>query len=160
MITTPTNRASSCAVWEYLRRHCFFSPPGAGADPATNGPLSPDGQTARWALGPPLWGKDPLAEPCHHPRRSGGATGLWADEVYRPVDECPHLAGLPRRNRRPTCGVSRYDLKRYGQTPHHRFAEHLWWVDGDVTPMSIGTQAEGSERTWMGRHRSKTGRET
>jgi hypothetical protein len=51
-------------------------------------------------------------------------------------------------------------LKRYGQTPHHRFAERLLWVDGDVTPLPIGAQAEGSERPWMGRHRSKTGRKT
>jgi hypothetical protein len=54
--------------------------------------------------------------------------------------------------------VSWYYLKRYGQTPHHRFAERRLWVDGDVTPLPIGAQAEGSERTWMGRHRSKTGR--
>jgi hypothetical protein len=49
-------------------------------------------------------------------------------------------------------------LKRYGQTPHHRFAERLLWIDVDVTPMPIGAKAEGSERTWMGRNRSKTGR--
>ena len=51
-----------------------------------------------------------------------------------------------------------YYLKRYGQTPHHRFAERLLWIDVDVTPMPIGAKAEGSERTWMGRNRSKTGR--
>src|SRR5207253_10350156 len=56
--------------------------------------------------------------------------------------------------------VSWYYLKRYGHTPHHRFAECLLWVDVDVTPLPIGAQAEGSERTWMGRNRSKTGRKT
>ena len=56
--------------------------------------------------------------------------------------------------------VAWYYLKRYGQTPHHRFAERLLWVDVDVTPRPIGAQAEGSERTWMGRNRSKTGRKT
>jgi hypothetical protein len=56
--------------------------------------------------------------------------------------------------------VSWYYLKCYGQTPHHRFAERLLWVDVDVTPLPIGAQAEGSERTWMGRNRSKTGRKT
>jgi len=56
--------------------------------------------------------------------------------------------------------VSGYYLKRSGQTPHHRFAERLLWVDVDVTPMPIGAKAEGSERTWMGRNRSKTGRKT
>jgi hypothetical protein len=54
--------------------------------------------------------------------------------------------------------VSWYYLKRYGQTPHHRFAERLLWVDVDVTPLPIGAEAEGSARTWMGRNRSKTGR--
>ena len=32
------------------------------------------------------------------------------------------------------------------------------WVDVEVTPLPIGAQAEGSERTWMGRNRRKTGR--
>jgi Transposase DDE domain group 1 len=54
--------------------------------------------------------------------------------------------------------VSWYYLKRYGATPHHRFHERRLWVDVDLTPMPIGAQAEGSERTWMGRNRSKTGR--
>jgi hypothetical protein len=30
--------------------------------------------------------------------------------------------------------VSWYYLKRYGQTPHHRFAERLLWVDVDLPP--------------------------
>ncbi|MGE3541793.1 MAG: transposase [Candidatus Tectimicrobiota bacterium] len=34
------------------------------------------------------------------------------------------------------------------------------WIDVDATPLPIGAQAEGSERTWMGRNRSKTGRKT
>src|ERR671935_1968012 len=55
-------------------------------------------------------------------------------------------------------GLSWYYLKRYGQTPHHRFAQQRLWVDIDVTPLPIGAKAEGSERTWMGRCRSKTGR--
>jgi hypothetical protein len=54
--------------------------------------------------------------------------------------------------------VSWYDLKRSGQTPHHRCAERLLWVDVDGTPLPMGAQAEGSARTWMGRNRSKTGR--
>jgi hypothetical protein len=54
-------------------------------------------------------------------------------------------------------GLSWYYLKRYGQTPHQRYAEQRLWVDIDVTPLPIGAQAEGSERTWMGRCRRKTG---
>jgi hypothetical protein len=56
--------------------------------------------------------------------------------------------------------VSWYYLTRYGATPHPRFDERLLWVDVDVTPMPIGAKAEGSERTWMGRNRRKTGRKT
>jgi hypothetical protein len=55
-------------------------------------------------------------------------------------------------------GLSWYYLTRYGHTPHHRFAEQRLWVDIDVTPLPIGAKAEGSERTWLGRCRSKTGR--
>src|SRR5919201_2618988 len=55
-------------------------------------------------------------------------------------------------------GLSWYYLKRYGHTPPHRLAQQRLWVDIDVTPLPIGAKAEGSERTWMGRCRSKTGR--
>src|SRR2546428_11466160 len=56
--------------------------------------------------------------------------------------------------------VSWYYLKRYGATARHRFHDKVLWVDVDLTPMPIGAKAEGSERTWMGRNRSKTGRKT
>jgi hypothetical protein len=56
--------------------------------------------------------------------------------------------------------VSWYYLKRYGATPRHRFHDTRLWVDIDLTPMPIGAKAAGSERTWMGRKRSKTGRKT
>jgi len=56
--------------------------------------------------------------------------------------------------------VSWYYLKRYGATPRHRFHDTRLWVDIDLTPMPIGAKAEGSERTWLGRNRSKTGRKT
>jgi hypothetical protein len=54
--------------------------------------------------------------------------------------------------------VAWHYLKRYGHTPRHRFRERLLWVDIDLTPLPTGAKAEGSERTWMGRCRSKTGR--
>jgi len=56
--------------------------------------------------------------------------------------------------------VSWYYLKLHGATPRHRFHDTRLWVDIDLTPMPIGAQAEGSERTWMGRNRSTTGRKT
>jgi hypothetical protein len=55
--------------------------------------------------------------------------------------------------------VSSY-RKRYGATPRHPFHQELWWVEADVTPLPLGAKAEGSERAWMGRHRSQTGRKT
>src|SRR5947199_98560 len=51
-------------------------------------------------------------------------------------------------------------LNRCGRSPRHRFDEKLLWIAVDVTPLPIGAQEEGSERTWMGRNRSKTGRKT
>jgi hypothetical protein len=51
-------------------------------------------------------------------------------------------------------------VKRYGATPRHPFHDRLLWVDADVTPLPLGAKAEGRERAWMGRHRSKTGRQT
>ena len=53
-----------------------------------------------------------------------------------------------------------YSWKRYGPTQPHRFAEYLWWHAVDVTPRAIGAQAAGSARTWLGCHRSQTGRQT
>jgi hypothetical protein len=54
--------------------------------------------------------------------------------------------------------VAWYYLTRSGGTPRHRFHDTLLWVEVALTPRPIGVQAEGSERTWMGRNRSKTGR--
>ena len=85
--------------------------------------------------------------------RACGRTGCAAPSTIArtlPASTVETVAQLGR--------VSGYDLKRYGQTPHHRCAERLWWGDVDVTPLPIGAQAEGRERTWMGRNRSKTGR--
>src|SRR5206468_10476918 len=88
-------------------------------------------------------------------QRAFGRTGC-ADQstIARTLRACTpeNVAQLER--------VSWYDLKRYGATPHHRFHERQLWVDVDSTPMPIGAKAEGSERTWRGRNRSKTGRKT
>ena len=53
---------------------------------------------------------------------------------------------------------SGYARKRSGVTPRHRCHETLLGVEVARTPLPIGARAEGSERTWMGRNRSKTGR--
>jgi hypothetical protein len=56
--------------------------------------------------------------------------------------------------------VSWDDLKRSGAPPRHRCHAKLLGGDVALTPLPIGVQAEGSARTWMGRHRRKTGRKT
>jgi hypothetical protein len=81
--------------------------------------------------------------------------------VCRTIDDCPRtLHACTATNVAQLERVSWSYLKRYGVTPHQCFGEQLLWVDIDVTPLPIGAQAEGSERTWMGRNRSKTGRKT
>jgi hypothetical protein len=84
-----------------------------------------------------------------------GRTG-YAEQstIARPLRACTaeNVAQLGK--------VSWYYLKRYGATPRHRFHDTRLWVDIALTPMPIGAKAEGSERTWMGRNRSKTGRKT
>src|SRR5919108_3505308 len=152
-ITTPTSRASVCALGESLRRQCFFAPLRAH--------VTIPQKTVRYRpidkLLDGLWGLlcgaktisqstvtirvDPAVQ------RAFGRTG-WAEQstIARTLHACTAetVAQLTR--------VSWYYLKRYGQTPHHRYAERLLWVDVDVTPLPIGAQAEGSERTWMGRN--------
>jgi hypothetical protein len=156
-----TGRASLCALGEYLRRQCFFAP--------LREQLTIVQKTVRYrpvdkildALVGILCGAKTIAQSNVTIRtdpavqRAFGRTAC-ADQstIARTLRACTaeNVAQLER--------VSWYYLKRYGATPHHRFAEQLLWVDVDLTPMPIGAKAEGSERTWMGRNRSKTGRKT
>src|ERR687888_1072175 len=158
-ITIPTSRASLCALGEYLRRQCFFAP--------LREQLTIPQKTVR-----------------HHPVEKvldallgllcGAKTISQSNSTIRvePAVQrafcrtgCAEQSTIARTLQASTpetvdqlSRVSWYYLKRYGQTPHHRFAERLLWVDVDITPLPIGARAEGSERTWMGRNRSKTGR--
>src|ERR671922_883908 len=157
--TRTTSRASLCALGEYLRRHCFFAPlPEQVTIPQKTVRHRPVEKVLDALLGILCGAKtisqsnitirvDPAVQ------RAFGRKGC-ADQstIARTLQACTaeNVAQVER--------VSQYYLKRYGQTPHHRFAERLLWVDVDVTPLPIGAQAEGSERTWMGRNRSKTGR--
>jgi hypothetical protein len=156
-----TGRASLCALGEYLRRRCFFAP--------LREQVKVPQKTVRYrpidklldALESILCGAKTIAQSNVTIRtdpavqRAFGRTGC-ADQstIARTLRACTadNVAQLER--------VSWYYLKRYGATPHHRFAEQRLWVDVDLTPMPIGAKAEGSERTWMGRNRSKTGRKT
>jgi hypothetical protein len=156
-----TGRASLCALGEYLRRHCFFAPLRESVQSRQ--------KTVRYrpvdklldALSGMLCGAKTISQSNITIRvdpavqRAFGRTGCAEQSTLaRTLRACTgeNVAQLER--------VSWYYLKRYGQTPHHRFAERLLWVDIDVTPLPIGAHAEGSERTWMGRNRSKTGRKT
>jgi hypothetical protein len=157
--TMTTSRASLCALGEYLRRHCFFAPLREQVTiPQKMVTYRPIEKILDGLLGM-LCGAKTIAQSNGTIRldpavqRAFGRTGCAEQStIARTLKACTAetVAQLER--------VSWYYLKRYGQTVHHRYAERLLWVDVDVTPLPIGATAEGSERTWMGRNRSKTGR--
>jgi Transposase DDE domain group 1 len=159
-ITMTTSRASLCALGEYLRRQCFFAPLREQVQiPQKTVRYRPIDKVLDALLGILCGAKtisqsngtirvDPAVQ------RAFGRTGCAEQStIARTLQACTADQGLQLER------VSRYYLKRYGHTPHHRFDEKLLWVDLDVPPLPIGAQAEGSERTWMGRNRSKTGRQ-
>src|ERR671924_2001598 len=154
-----TSRASLCALGEYLRQHCFFAPLRAQVQiPQKMGRYRPSDKVLDGLLGLLCGAKtisqsngtirlDPAVQ------RAFGRTGCAEQSTIARTLQASTAETVARLER-----VSWYYLKRYGQTPHQRFAERLLWVDVDGTPLPIGAQAEGSERTWMGRNRSQTGR--
>jgi hypothetical protein len=158
-ITMTTNRASLCALGEYLRRHCFFAPLWEQVQvPQKTVRSRPIDKVLDGLLGILCGAKtisqsnvtirlDPAVQ------RAFGRTGCAEQSTIARTLQASTAETVAHLER-----VSWYYLKRYGQTPHHRFHERWLWVDVDLTPMPIGAKAEGSERTWMGRNRSKTGR--
>jgi len=160
-ITMTTSRASLCALGEYLKRHCFFAPLREQVQiPQKAVRYRPSDKLLDGLLGILCGAKtisqsnitirvDPAVQ------QAFGRTGCAEQSTIARTLQASTAETVDQLSR-----VSWYDLKRYGQTPHHRFAERRLWVDVDVTPLPIGAQAEGSERTWMGRNRSKTGRQT
>jgi Transposase DDE domain group 1 len=159
--TMTTGRASLCALGEYLRRHCFFAP--------LREHVQSRQKTVRYrpidklldALGGILCGAKTITQnnvtirTDRAVQRAFGRTGCAEQStIARTLRACTaeNVAQLEQ--------VSWYYLRRYGATPRHRFHDTRLWVDIDLTPMPIGAKAEGSERTWMGRNRSKTGRKT
>ena len=158
-ITMTTNRASLCALGEYLKRHCFFAPLQEQVQiPQKTVRYRPIDKLLDGLLGILCGAKtisqsnvtirvDPAVQ------RAFGRTGCAEQSTIARTLQASTAETVAQLSR-----VSWYYLKRYGQTPHHRFAERLLWVDVDITPLPIGATAEGSERTWMGRNRSKTGR--
>jgi hypothetical protein len=157
--TMTTSRASLCALGEYLKRHCFFAPLQEQVQiPQKTVRYRPIEKVLDGLLGI-LCGAKTIAQSNITIRvdpavpRAFGRTGCAEQSTIARTLQASTPATVAHLSR-----VSWYYLKRYGQTPHHRFAERLLWVDVDVTPLPIGAQAEGSERTWLGRNRSKTGR--
>jgi hypothetical protein len=154
-----TSRASLCALGEYRKRQCFFAPLREQVEvPQKTVRYRPIDTVLDGLLGILCGAKtisqrnvtirvDPAVQ------RACGRTGCAEPSTIARTLQASTPETIDHLSR-----VSWYYLKRYGQTPHHRFAERLLWVDVDVTPLPIGAQAEGSERTWMGRNRSKTGR--
>jgi Transposase DDE domain group 1 len=154
-----TSRASLCALGEYLRRHCCFAPLREQVQiPQKTVRYRPIDKGLDAVLGILCGAKtisqshvtirvDPAVQ------RAFGRTGCAEQSTIARTLQASTVEPVDQLGR-----VSWYSLKRYGQTPHHRFAERRLWVDVDVTPLPIGAKAEGSERTWMGRNRSKTGR--
>jgi len=160
-ITLTTSRASLCALGEYLKRHCFFAPLREQVQiPQKTVRYRPIDKLLDGLLGILCGAKtisqsngtirvDPAVQ------RAFGRTGCAEQStIARTLQACT-AAQVTQLER-----VSRSYLKHSGRTPRHRFDEKLLWRDVDVTPLPIGAQAEGSERTWMGRNRSKTGRKT
>src|ERR687888_2120487 len=157
--TMTTGRASLCALGEYLRRHCFFAPLREQVQvPQKTVRHRPIEKVLDGLLGI-LCGAKTIAQSNGTIRvdpavqRAFGRTGCAEQSTIARTLQASSAETVAQLSR-----VSWYYLKRYGQTPHHRFAERLWWVDVDLTSLPIGAQAEGMERTWMGRNRSKTGR--
>jgi hypothetical protein len=157
--TMTTGRASLCALGEYLRRHCFLAPLRAQVQiPQKTVRYRPVEKVLDGLLGI-LWGAKTISHSHITIRldpavqRAFGRTGCAEQSTIARTLQASTAETVDQLSR-----VSWYYLQRYGQTPHHRYAERPLWVDVDVTPRPIGAQAEGSERTWMGRNRSKTGR--
>jgi hypothetical protein len=159
--TMTTSRASLCALGEYLRRHCFFAPLREQVNilqkTVTYRPIEKrlDGLLGMLCGAKTISQSNSTIRLDPAVQRAFGRTGCAEQStIARTLKACT-AETVDQLER-----VSWYYLKRYGQTTHHRYAERLLWVDIDVTPLPIGATADGSERTWMGRHRSKTGRKT
>jgi hypothetical protein len=157
--TLHSARASLCALGEYLRRHAFFAPLHQHVRiPQKTIKYRPVEKLLDALVGM-LCGAKTIAQSNVTVRvdpavqRAFGRKGC-ADQstIARTLQ-----AGTPQTVQQLE-QVSWYYLKRYGHTPRHRFRERLLWVDIDLTPLPTGAKAQGSERTWLGRCRSKTGR--
>jgi Transposase DDE domain group 1 len=157
--TRHSARASLGALGEYLRRHAFFAPLYQPVQIPQKTIQYRPVEKLRDALVGMLCGAKSIAQSNVTIRvdpavqRAFGRKGCAEQSTIARTLQ----AGTPQTVEQLE-QVAWYYLKRYGHTPRHRFRERLLWVDSDLTPLPAGAKAEGSERTWMGRCRSKTGR--
>jgi hypothetical protein len=154
-----TSRARLCALGEYLKRPCFFAPLRAQVQvPQKTVRYRPSDTVLDGLLGL-LCGAKPISQSNITMRvdpavqRAFGRTDCAEQSTMARTVQASTAETVAQLSR-----VLWYSLQRYGQTPHHRYTERRLWIDVDVTPLPIGAQAEGRERTWMGRNRSTTGR--
>lgn len=157
--TLHSARASLCVLGEYLRRHAFFAPLYQHVQiPQKTIKYRPVEKLLDALVGM-LCGAKTIAQSNVTVRvdaalqRAFGRKGCADQSTLARTLQ----AGTPQTVQQLE-EVSWYYLKRHGHTPRHRFRERQLWVDIDLTPLPAGAKAEGSERTWMGRCRSKTGR--
>src|SRR5215470_19259554 len=125
-----TSRASLCALGEYLKRQCFFAPLREQVEvPQKTVRYRPIDKVLDGLLGILCGAKtisqsngtirvDPAVQ------RAFGRTGCAEQSTIARTLQASTAATVDQLER-----VSWYDLKRHGQTPHHRFAERLLWVD-------------------------------
>jgi hypothetical protein len=159
--TMTTERASLCALGEYLRRRCFFAPLMEQVKIAQKVvKYCPMEKLLDGLLGM-MCGAKTIAQ--------SNVTIKVEPAVQRAFERkgCAEQSTIARTLHTCTAEnvaqperVSWCCLKRYRLTPRRPLHEERLWVDANVTPMPIGAKAEGSERAWMGRCRSKTGRKT
>jgi Transposase DDE domain group 1 len=158
-ITVQSARASLCALGEYLRRHAFFVPLYQHVQiPQKTVQYRPVDKLLDALVGM-LCGAKTIAQSNVTVRVDPAVQQAFGRKG------CADQSTIARTLQAGTAQtveqleqISWYYLKRHGHTPRHRFRERRLWVDIDLTPLPTGAKAEGSERTWMGRCRSKTGR--
>src|ERR671926_1274266 len=124
--TMMTGRASLCALGEYLRRHCFFAPLREQVTiPQKTVRYSPVEKVLDGLLGI-LCGAKTIAQSHVTIRvdpavqRACGRTGCAEQSTIARTLQASTTVTVAQLSR-----VLWYYLKRYGQTPHHRFAERL-----------------------------------
>ena len=160
--TMTTGRASLCALGEYLRRHCFFAP--------LREQVQIPQKTVRYrpieklldALGGILCGAKTIAQnnvtirTDRAVQRAFGRTGCAEQStIARTLRACTaeNVAQLD-------AGVLVLSEALWSHAPPPLPRQACCGSISISRPCRLACKAEGSERTWMGRNRSKTGRKT